>query len=366
MPDHQLVDVALGDRAYPIRIGHDWLDKLSTYLPPALQKIEHAAILADEAVLEPWATKVERALAAADRRVHLLTIPSGESSKNADQLVRIWNWLLENRADRQTVIVAIGGGVVGDLAGMVAATFTRGLRFLQIPTTLLAQVDSSVGGKTGINLPAAKNMVGCFWQPNFVAIDTATLSTLPVRETCSGWAEIVKYGVILDADFFDYLEKHVDDINNRNPEVLAFAIRRSCELKAQVVVADERETTGLRACLNYGHTFAHAIEATAGYGTYLHGEAVSIGMQMAAHLAASMGLISEAFVTRQRRLLDRLHLPTTQSKPDVAAMMKAMQHDKKVAHGKLRFILPDRVGHVSLVGNVDPALVQQAIEQNAS
>ncbi len=357
------VPVALGERRYDIAIGHDWLDQFAAYLPQSLFPIEHAVCICDSQIESSWGRKIAAVLQTGTRRVDILTVPSGENSKSAEQLVQLWNALLESRADRKTVVFAIGGGVVGDLAGMTAATFVRGLRLVQIPTTLLSQVDSSVGGKTGINLPKAKNMVGAFWQPSFVAIDTHTLSTLPERETRSGWAEIVKYGVILDADFFEYLESHINEILAHDPEVYAHAIRRSCELKAQVVVADELETTGLRAVLNYGHTFAHAIEATSGYGEWLHGEAVSIGMQMAMRLAAIMGRVPSSLVNRQRNLLENLKLPVELPHPDIDALIKAMQHDKKVAHGKLRFVLPTRIGHVELVSDsIDRGQVARAIK----
>jgi len=259
------------------------------------------------------------------------------------------------------VVVAVGGGVVGDLAGFVAATYGRGLPFVQVPTTLLAQVDSSVGGKVGINLPGAKNMVGAFWQPRGVIIDTATLATLPEREYLSGLAEVVKYGVILDAEFFGWLEQHADKIVARSPQELTHLISRCCELKAQVVAADEREESGVRAVLNYGHTFAHAIETVTGYGHFLHGEAVSLGMCRAARLAVLLGRVNEAFVTRQRELLVALKLPVEM--PDLSAdeLLAAMQRDKKTEHGKLRFVLPDRLGHVELVSGVREELARQAL-----
>ena len=259
-------------------------------------------------------------------------------------------------------MIAVGGGVVGDLAGFAAASFTRGIRFVQIPTTLLAMVDSSVGGKTGINLPGAKNMVGAFWQPQLVWIDTDVLSTLPDRSYLSGLAEVVKYGVIDDAEFFDWLGANAGKLTNRDSETLRVAIALSCQSKANVVGEDERETSGRRAILNYGHTFAHGIEATAGYGKLLHGEAVSIGMQMAARLAIDLDLCPSDLLQRQTQLLVGCKLPVTLPAADAGEMLPVMMRDKKVAHGKLRFILPTKIGAVELVGNVDESAVIRAID----
>jgi 3-dehydroquinate synthase len=268
---------------------------------------------------------------------------------------------VELRADRRTVIVAVGGGVVGDLAGFVAATFARGLSFVQVPTSVIAQVDSSVGGKVGINLPLAKNMVGCFWQPAGVLIDTVVLETLPVREYLSGLAEVVKYGVILDAEFFAFVEQQTDAIRTRRPNILSQLIERSCQLKAQVVEQDEREEKGLRAALNYGHTFGHAIETVAGYGRYLHGEAVSIGMVCAAELAQRLGRIDHSVANRQRNLLAALGLPVQVAGLDPEMLLAAMQRDKKAEQGNLNFVLPSRLGHVESVGQIDLKLVRQIL-----
>ncbi|MEM6365528.1 MAG: 3-dehydroquinate synthase family protein, partial [Planctomycetota bacterium] len=247
------------------------------------------------------------------------------------------------------------------LAGYAAASFARGIRFVQVPTTLLAMVDSSVGGKTGINLAGAKNMVGAFWQPDLVWIDTEAMHTLPDRSYVSGLAEVVKYGLIDDEDFFHWLVENASSLVAREPAAMRYAIQQSCLAKARAVSEDERETSGRRAILNYGHTFAHAIEATAGYGVVLHGEAVAIGMQMAASLAISMGLCNDDLLRRQTELLLACQLPITFANADPDAMLPVMMRDKKVAHGKLRFILPTEIGRVSLVGGVDPNLVRQAI-----
>ncbi|QDS90722.1 3-dehydroquinate synthase [Rosistilla ulvae] len=358
VPDR--LEVPLPDAPYPILIGSDWLSDLVSPIADRMPDLSHAIIIHDAAVAQPWAATIQQALQ--DRyRTDMISVPSGEPSKCVEQLQRLWIGLLEAKTDRKSAIIAVGGGVVGDLAGMVAATFMRGIRFVQVPTTLLAQVDSSVGGKTGINLPGAKNMVGSFWQPQLVAIDIATLGTLAPREFISGLAEVAKYGVICDAEFFAWLQQNHEAIHARDAAALKHAIRTSCQAKADVVLADERETTGRRATLNYGHTFGHAIEALAGYGHFLHGEAIAIGMQMAADLARRMGRVDDAFCEQQTELFTSLQLPNTWSEADPDAMLGAMFSDKKTEHGKLRFILPTKIGHVELVDDVPEDLVRQAI-----
>jgi len=252
--------------------------------------------------------------------------------------------------------------VVGDLAGFIAATYARGLRFLQVPTSLLAQVDSSVGGKVGINLPDAKNMIGAFLQPLGVLIDTATLTTLPANEYRAGLAEVVKYGVILDAEFFEYLENNVAAVNQRQEDVLAHVIARCCRLKADVVEKDEREEMGLRAVLNFGHTFGHAFETLSGYGKLLHGEAVGIGMVCAARLAARLGRVDQQFAGRLVGLLQALAIPVEVPRLGPQKLLDAMMHDKKVQHGRLSFVLPSRLGQVELVGDIAPADVRAAMK----
>ncbi len=280
----QTVRVDLAERGYDIEIGSGNLPQAGPFLTDR-GKVSHAVLITDENVQEPHALRVAESLSGRKVAVDLVAIKPGEPSKSIDVAASLWEGMLQLNADRRTVVVAVGGGVVGDLAGFVAATFARGLRFLQIPTTLLAQVDSSVGGKVGINLPEAKNMVGAFHQPLGVLIDTATLDTLPPREYRAGLGEVVKYGVILDAELFDYLEAHVAELLARDPLVLTHVIAQCCRLKAGVVGRDEREETGQRAVLNYGHSFAHALESLCGYGQLLHGEAVAIGMECAARLA---------------------------------------------------------------------------------
>ncbi|MBW3600053.1 MAG: 3-dehydroquinate synthase [Planctomycetes bacterium] len=354
------VRVNLSERSYDIEIGAGMLARSGEFVA-SRSRVSHAVCIADANVVSPYAESVEESLRSAGARVARLTIQPGERCKSVAEAERLWNAMLAAGADRKSVVIAVGGGVVGDLAGFVAATYARGLAFVQVPTTLLAQVDSSVGGKVGVNLPGAKNMVGAFWQPLGVLIDTATLATLPDREYRAGLGEVVKYGVILDAEFFAWLESHVAEINRRDAAALEHIITRCCRLKADVVEADERETIGLRAVLNYGHTFCHAIEAVTGYGEYLHGEAVAIGMMCAARLAASLGRIDQSLVVRQRELLAALRLPLETPSVDDDALLAAMQHDKKVEHGRLRFILPTRLGHVELVGDVAPELARAAL-----
>jgi 3-dehydroquinate synthase len=360
VPPGQVVHVGLGPRSYDILVGTDTLSGLPAAIAARCHP-SHVIVITDQRVSDPHARAVAEHLTSFAVRTDVVVVPDGESSKSIAVATDLWQRLLALGVDRRTVIVAVGGGVVGDLAGFVAATFARGLAFVQVPTTLLAQVDSSVGGKVGINLPGAKNMVGAFWQPELVWIDTAVLATLPVREYRAGLAEVVKYGVILDARFFAYLEAHVADLEAREPKALEHVIMRCCRLKADVVEADERETTGARAALNYGHTFGHAFEAVAGYGSLLHGEAVAIGMVCAARLSQRLGLLDALSVERQQKLLTALGLPTAVPAVDHQALLAAMQHDKKVEHGRLRFILANCLGRVELVEGVDPQEVQAAL-----
>lgn len=354
------VPVDLSDRSYEIYIGSGLLRQTAQHVQSSL-KVTQAVAITDSNLKTTHAQIVTENLAQAGILCDLVTIPAGEGSKAIGIVEQIWNEMLAVKADRKTVVIAIGGGVVGDLGGFVAATYARGVPLIQIPTTLLAQVDSSVGGKVGINLPGAKNMAGAFWQPTRVIIDPMVLHTLPDREYHAGLAEVIKYGVIMDAEFFALLEAHVDDIHNRDPDFLKTIISRCCELKAQVVEQDERETTGLRAILNYGHTFCHAFESVTQYGRFLHGEAVAIGMMCAAHLAASMGRVDQQFIARQAALLSACNLPLSVSGLDLDDLLAAMQHDKKVEHGKLRFILPTKMGHVELVDDVDTDLVRASL-----
>ena len=280
--------------------------------------------------------------------------------KSTEPTIQSPDELVDFKADRRTAVVAVGGGVVGDLAGFVAATYARGLPFVQVPTTLLAMVDSSVGGKTGVNHRKGKNLIGAFHQPAGVFIDTNVMSTLPDREYRAGLAEVVKYGVILDAGFFEFLEQNIAAINERDPGALRHIVARSCELKAYVVKEDERETTGLRAILNYGHTYAHAFEALAGYGELLHGEAVSIGMICGAKLARTLGRIGDEEVDRQVELLKAMHLPIdvpANLREQPGEILSVMLLDKKTVAGDLKFVLPDGIGHVETIGGIDASSV---------
>ena len=350
------------DRSYAIHVGSGILGQTGSLLATAGSR--RAVVIADAAVVEPHAATIVTGLEHAGLDADLLTVPSGEASKSLIEAGRLWESLAQLGIDRQTVVVAVGGGVVGDLAGFVAAGFARGIPCWQVPTTLVAQVDSAIGGKTGINLAAGKNLVGAFWQPHGVIADIDTLTTLPAREFTSGLAEVVKYGMILDADFFAWLEDNAAAIVARESAAICQIVRRSAELKAFVVERDEREQTGLRACLNYGHTFAHAFETGTGYGTLLHGEAVSLGMVAAARLAASLGRIAEPVVTRQLELLKQLDLPVvTDTLHGISddTLLAIMARDKKALHGQLRFVLPDRIGQVELIEGVDHAAAAAAI-----
>lgn len=355
------VPVSLADRSYQIQIGRDLSNSLVAWLQECCGKSRHAVVIMDEKV-GSFAASYCTALQTAGYRVTELTIPSGEASKSLEEAARLWGAMLDAHTDRGSIVVAVGGGVVGDLAGFVAASFTRGLPLVQIPTTLLSHVDSSVGGKTAVNLPKAKNMIGAFWQPCLVVIDTDSLATLPQREFVSGLAEVLKYGVILAPPLLDYLEQNLAPVLTKDPAAVSHLVAESCKAKAAVVEQDERETTGLRAILNYGHTFAHALESVAGYGQLLHGEAVAIGMHMAACLAFQLNRVPLRFVERQFRLLHQLQLPTKLTQIAPEQLWTAMQHDKKVEHGQLRFILPTRFGHVELVPGITQSQVLAAIE----
>ncbi len=356
----QTVRVELAERSYDIEIGTGNLDRVGPFLADRAD-VTRVVVLTDENGRTPHADTVAESLVEQSVEVDVVVVEPGEPTKSIDMAAGLWEGLLELGADRKTVVAAVGGGVVGDLAGFIAATYARGIRFLQVPTTLLSQVDSSVGGKVGINLSAAKNMVGAFLQPLGVLIDTATLDTLADREYRAGLGEVVKYGVILDAELFDYFEANVAGLLSRDHDVLTHVIAQCCLLKADVVRQDEREETGLRAVLNYGHTFGHALETLSGYGTLLHGEAVSIGMLCASRLAERLGRVDAQFTARQHDLLQSLRLPVDLPDLDGQQIVEAMSHDKKVEHGKLHFVLPSRMGKVELVGDIDPADVLAAL-----
>ena len=351
-------------RSYTIHVGDTILQDIGGLLKTDC--VQRAVIVSDQSVNATHAKTVAEALQDASITIDHLTIPSGEASKSLAEAERLWNEFARLKIDRKTAILAVGGGVIGDLTGFVAATFSRGLDFWQVPTTLVAQVDSAIGGKTGGNLPAGKNLVGAFWQPRGVVADISTLTTLPDREYVSGLAEVVKYGMILDTDFFHWLEDNALRVKDREKRSVAHIVRRSAELKTLVVERDEREITGLRACLNYGHTFAHAFETATGYGTLLHGEAVSLGMMAAASLACSMNRIDQLVVDRQQKLLETLGLPvstTTLNGIENDDLLGIMSRDKKSIGGKLRFILPSAIGEVETVDNVCHEFVISAINK---
>jgi 3-dehydroquinate synthase len=315
-----------------------------------------ALVVTDQHVEHPHGEAVRQSLADGDWQSELFVMEPGELSKSLPVVSDMYDKLVEMKAGRQTVVFAVGGGVVGDTAGFVAATYARGIPFVQIPTTLLAHVDSSVGGKVGINHPKGKNLIGSFHQPLGVVIDTSTLNTLPERDYKAGLAEVIKYGVILDEEFFAYLEQNIEGLNHRAAEVMQTIITRSCRLKADVVEQDEFEHTGLRAVLNYGHTFAHAFEALCQYGELLHGEAVAIGMLHASRLAERLNMIDASVTQRQHALLEAVGLPT--SLPEglsfsVSEMLGRMRLDKKAVAGKLRFVLPTQIGEVKVVANIN-------------
>jgi 3-dehydroquinate synthase len=346
----QLIHVQLGERSYDIAVVSSDLAGLRPFVRQRT-KGSRAFVVTDEHVIE-HADKVAASLADAGLQPLLVSLPAGEAQKSLTVASYLYDQLAEAGADRQTLVVAVGGGVIGDLAGFVAATWNRGLPLLMAPTTLLAMVDSSVGGKVGINHPRGKNLIGAFHQPIGVWIDTAFLSTLPDREYRSGLAEVVKYGVILDAELFAYLEQHAAAILARDAQCLRHIVARSCRLKANVVEQDERDQTGLRAVLNYGHTFAHAFETVGGYGAWLHGEAVAAGMICASRLAQRRGLIDAEVTERQRQLLQTFALPIAPLDWPVDDLLTTMRRDKKAVAGRLHFVLPKRIGEAALFADV--------------
>ena len=354
----QTVPVSLRSNPYEIVISSWIFDQFGDYFLKWTKGAKNAIVVTDTNVEPLYGLKIAEILADAGVNNDLCVVEAGEESKCVDVAAMLWERLIECGADRKTVVVAVGGGVVGDLAGFVAATLNRGLPFIQVPTTLLAQVDSSVGGKTGINIPQGKNLVGAFWQPKGVLMDTQTLRTLDDRQYRAGLAEVVKYGVILDANFFNFLEQNVQKIRARDEAVLAKIIARCCELKAQIVLEDERETSGRRAVLNYGHTFGHVVEKLGGYGVYLHGEAVGIGMSFAARLACWLepeNLKLERLAQRQDALLTALKIPTKAPEFNRDAILNTMMHDKKTVNGTIRFVLPNRLGECEMkkISNIE-------------
>jgi 3-dehydroquinate synthase len=344
------VDVALGERSYPIAIGSGLLTRAGEHLAARLPS-RRAVIVSNPVVAQHWLAPLRASLGRAGIEAQVLLIPDGETHKNWNTLHDLVTRLLEMQAERSTTLVALGGGVVGDVAGFAAAIYQRGMRYVQIPTTLLAQVDSSVGGKTAVNHPLGKNMIGAFHQPDAVLIDIDCLATLPARELAAGLAEVIKYGAIRDAAFFAWLESHLDRLLAREPAALEEAVAVSCRIKAGIVAADERET-GERALLNFGHTFGHAIEAAQGYGNWLHGEAVAAGMVIAARLSQRRGAIKAVDTERLVDLLRRSGLPVAAPSLPLSRWMSLMAQDKKVTEGAIRFILLEALGWAVIAGDV--------------
>jgi 3-dehydroquinate synthase len=356
------LQVDLADRTYPIWIGSGICENSDLWR--IALKPGRVALVTNETVGPLHADRVCAAIRACGHEVETVVLPDGEQFKDWQHLNLIFDALMQHRIERGETLVALGGGVVGDMVGFAAACYQRGMRFVQIPTTLLAQVDSSVGGKTAINHPLGKNMIGAFHQPAAVMIDLDMLQTLPDRELSAGLAEVIKYGCILDADFFQWLESSIDMLRARDPQALSHAILRSCELKAEVVASDERES-GRRAILNFGHTFGHAIEAGMGYGQWLHGEAVGSGMVLASNLSMSLGGIDAVQSARIRELVRRAGLPTCPPDWPAEEFLRLMAHDKKTASGKVRYVVLRNMGHAELQ-HVADALVIDVIRKTVA
>jgi 3-dehydroquinate synthase len=353
------VKVELGERSYPIAIGTDILSNLGREIKKF--GFSRIAIISNPRVLHLYGERVTDSIEKEGLRTAVVVVPDGEEYKEFLWAYYIYGEILKQRLDRGSAIIALGGGVIGDMAGFVASTYMRGIPFIQVPTTLLAQVDSSVGGKTGVNHPLGKNMIGTFYQPRLVWTDVGTLKTLPRREFLAGIAEVIKYGVIWDEMLFDYLDTHRQRILDLESENLRYIIARSCEIKSDIVSRDERES-GLRAVLNYGHTVGHAIETATGYTVYLHGEAIAIGMQIEARLSAALGLIGEEEYGRIRTLINSYGLPVDQA-PDIGVerILSSIELDKKAVAGSLRFILPEKIGAVSIRSITDRDMIAKAL-----
>ncbi|NBQ90640.1 MAG: 3-dehydroquinate synthase [Betaproteobacteria bacterium] len=356
-PRAQTIRIDLGDRSYPILIGAGLLHDAQSWVD--LPRAATAVVVSNVTVAPLYLSVVKRALAPHYARVLEVVLPDGEAHKDGVSLNAVFDHLLAQACDRRTVLFALGGGVIGDLTGFAAACYMRGVPFVQVPTTLLAQVDSSVGGKTAINHPLGKNMIGAFHQPVRVLCDLDVLRTLPDREYSAGLAEVIKYGPIADAEFLGWIEQHLPALMARDPAALAHAVRRSCEIKALVVGQDERES-GLRAILNFGHTFGHAIEAGLGYGQWLHGEAVGCGMVLAAELSHRLGLMPASFVTRLRELIERAGLPVRAPDLGLARYLEWMRVDKKAEGGEIRFVVIEALGRAGMRAASD-ALVGEVL-----
>lgn len=354
----QTLNVEFADRSYPIHIGQDLLARADLILPHLKRK--QVAVVTNTTVGPLYLDQLCNPLRNAGVSIIPIVLPDGEQFKTAEILGKIYDALLEHRCERGTTLIALGGGVIGDMTGFAAATFLRGVPFIQVPTTLLAQVDSSVGGKTGINHPLGKNMIGAFWQPKLVLADTRTLNTLPDRELSAGLAEVIKYGLIRDPEFFAWLENNMAKLMARDPAALSYAIRRSCENKAAVVAADERES-GDRALLNLGHTFGHAVETGVGYGVWLHGEAVAAGTLLAADLSRRLGWLAGQDIARINAIHRAANLPTAAPQLGTDTYLDLMGLDKKVQEGKIRLILLQAIGKAVFTADYDPALLRDTL-----
>lgn len=356
------VHIDLGERSYPIVISEGLLEQADTW--SALPKAATALVVTNDVVAPLYLNTLKQALSGQYSQVHEVVLPDGEAHKDWQTLNLIFDTLLQRGCDRKTVLFALGGGVVGDMTGFAAASYMRGVPFVQVPTTLLSQVDSSVGGKTAINHPLGKNMIGAFYQPQLVVCDLATLETLPARELSAGLGEIIKYGPIADMQFFDWLEQNMDGLLRRESGLLMHAVKRSVEIKAWVVGQDEKES-GLRAILNFGHTFGHAIEAGMGYGNWLHGEGVAAGMVMAAELSQRLGMVDASFVLRLRTLIERAGLPVRgaviNEQDNAGRYLDLMRVDKKSEAGEIRFVLIDGPGK-AVMRSAPDALVREVID----
>ena len=348
--------------SYPVVAGWNILDDLGGRLVD--MGVRGAAyIITDDNVMNPYGRRVQRALQGVGIAAHCFIIPAGEASQSLELAQAIYHWPAERRAERGHAIISVGGGVAGDLGGFVAATFLRGMPFVQVPTSMAAMVDASIGGKVAINLPQAKNLVGAFYQPRGVFADAAALTTLGRRELAEGWAEAIKHGFILDAALVDVFEEHAEALMDVEPEIATAVIRRSMAIKAEVVSQDERETLGIRILLNYGHTIGHALEASTEYGRFLHGEGVSVGMMGAARMAGEMGLLSPAVVDRQQRLLERFGLPVTAPGVSAESVLRAMSLDKKVQSGTNRWVMLEAAGRSVVRQDVPWPLVERTVRE---
>lgn len=354
----QTLKVELANRSYPIHIGRNLISDANLILPHLKRK--HVAIVTNTTVAPLYLDKLSQALQAAGVTVIQIILPDGEAYKNTETLNTIYDVLLQNRCERSTTLIALGGGVIGDLTGYAAATYLRGVPFIQIPTTLLSQVDSSVGGKTGINHPLGKNMIGAFYQPQVVLADIDTLKTLPAREFSAGMAEVIKYGLIRDVQFFSWLEANIERLMVLDETTVSEAIYRSCQNKAEVVARDEHEN-GERALLNLGHTFGHAIENAMGYGVWLHGEAVAAGTMLAADLSQRLGWLTDAEVRRIHALLTKAKLPLDAPRLGAAKYLDLMQMDKKVADGKIRLVLQQGIGKSVITSDYDAEKLKETL-----